>query len=390
MRTAHRSVALVFVVYGCFVATWVSRIPLVKERLGLDAGELGLALLGGPVGSVLVTRVASGVLHRHSSRATTSWGLLVACAALVLPALAVDIPTLAACLFVNGAALGMLDIAMNTQAVHVERARGRSVMSGIHGTYSIGFLVGAVAGAGAAHAGISPVVHFAVVAAGVAPVAWIVFPRMLPDGDGREQADDAPVSAGRHAPRGRWTRPLVTLGAVAFCSMLAESSIDSWSGVYLHEVRHASLGVAPLAAAACGVGMAIGRFRGDSTIDLIGPERTLVRGSALCAAALLAALVAPTAWLVVVAYFVAGLGVATIVPIAFSLAGAAGGAAPTAWSISRVTTMGYAGLFAGPPVIGVLARMTGLTIALVVPAALLLAVAAGAAVRRGRRRSAQL
>jgi fucose permease len=143
--------------------------------------------------------------------------------------------------------------------------------------------------------------------------------------------------------------------------------------VYLHEEQGASLGIAPLGAAACGAGMAVGRFAGDAVIARYGRPATLWRASLVAGAGMTLAVLAPTPGVAIAGYGVLGLGVATIVPIAFTLAGNTTGV-PPAWAISRVTTLGYAGLFSSPPVIGLVARSTGLAVALAIPAVLLLLV----------------
>ena len=161
---------------------------------------------------------------------------------------------------------------------------------------------------------------------------------------------------------------------IAFCCLFAEGAVDDWSGVYLYEEQGASLGLAPLAAAACGLGMAIGRFGGDAVIARLGRAATLTWASLVAGTGMTLAVLAPDPGVAIVAYGILGLGVATIVPIAFTLAGNAPGV-PPAWGISRVTTLGYAGLFSSPPVIGFVAQATSLAVALAIPAALLLLVA---------------
>jgi fucose permease len=252
-----------------------------------------------------------------------------------------------------------------------------------------GVLGGAASGALAAHVELEPVIHF--VAAGLLlGVTGVVMARALlgaeadavqggeeergvsaRGGDGGDTA--APESTRQFG--GVWRNPRGALvGVIAFAAFFVEGSVDDWSGVYLHEVQGASLGFAPLAAAACGLGMATGRFRGDRLIERIGRRAALQRGALLAAVGMLGAVVAPEPVLAILGYGVLGLGVADIIPIAFTLAGNVPGVAP-ALSISRVTTLGYAGLFVGPPTIGFLAHITGLGWALAIAAVLLLVIA---------------
>ena len=257
------------------LATWVSRIPLIKQELGLDTAQLSLALLGSPVGLILATQLVSAAVRRWTSAAVTRWALLAACAAMVLPSLAWSLGSLAASLFLLGMSLGALDIAMNTQGVAIERGYGRPIMSGIHGMYSVGVLAGACAGALAAHADVDPTAHF--LAAAVVPRG--ARGRRLAPAAGR----GGRRGAGGRGPGRRAALPLrltrhpglIALGVIAFCCLFAEGAVDDWSGVYLHEEQGASLAVAPLGAAACGIGMALGRFGGDAVIARLGRPATL-------------------------------------------------------------------------------------------------------------------
>ena len=164
LRSARRGVNVVFFVYGAVLATWVSRIPLIKQELGLDTAELSLALLASPIGLIAAMQFVSALVERWTSAVVTRWGVVAACVAMVLPALAWNLGSLALALLFLGFSLGSLDIAMNTQGVAIERGYARPIMSGIHGMYSVGVLVGAAVGAAAAHADVEPLVHFAVAA----------------------------------------------------------------------------------------------------------------------------------------------------------------------------------------------------------------------------------
>jgi predicted MFS family arabinose efflux permease len=375
LRPARRGVSLVFFVYGGVLATWVSRIPLIKTELGLDTAELSLALLGSPVGLIVAMQLVARLVERFTSATVARGALLAACVAMVLPSLAWSLPSLAAALLLLGMSLGALDIAMNTQGVAIERGYGRPIMSGIHGSYSVGVLVGAGVGALAAGAELAPLAHFAAAAA-ILTALGLLGARSLLGGEADAAAEPKEEEAGAAAkPLTLASHPgLIALGIVAFCCLFAEGAVDDWSGVYLHEVQGASLGVAPLAAAACGAGMAIGRFGGDAVIARYGRAATLWRAGLIGGGGMTLAVLAPAPAVAIAGYGILGLGVATIVPIAFTLAGNTRGV-PPAWAISRVTTLGYAGLFSSPPVIGLIAQGTGLGVALAVPAVLLLIVA---------------
>jgi fucose permease len=372
LRPARVGVVVIFFVYGAVLATWVSRIPLLKRELGLDTAELSVALLGSPVGLIVATQIVTPVIRHSSSAAVTRSGAVAACACVVLPSLAWNLPSLTLALFLLGMSLGALDTAMNTQGVAIERGYARPIMSGIHGMYSVGVLVGAAAGALAAAAGVDPTVHFAVAGALLAAVSVVGGRSLL--GAEADAVAEAEQDTGPVHERLLGHPSLVALGVVAFCCLFAEGAVDDWSGVYLHEEQGASLGIAPLAAAACGIGMATGRFVADGIIARLGRPATLTRAALLATAGMTIAVLAPVPGVAIAGYLVLGLGVAAIVPIAFTLAGNTQGV-PPAWAISRVTMIGYAGLFSGPPLIGLVAQLTGLGAALTIPAVLLLLVA---------------
>ncbi|MGB9183273.1 MAG: MFS transporter [Solirubrobacteraceae bacterium] len=374
LRLARWSVAITFFIYGCVLATWVSRLPGVKHNLRLDSAELGLALAGSPVGLILAMRTVPYFVDRWTSAAVIRAAVIALCSCLALLSLAWNLVSLLALLLLFGFTLGTLDITMNTQGVAVERAYRRPVMSGLHGVYSLGVLVGALCGSIAAHAGATPVTHFLIAAAclaglGLAGTRWLLgqMADVAAAATSPEAAEDPPAPG--HATR--WL--LLSVGLVAFCSLFAEGAVDDWSGVYLHEVKGASFGVAPLGAAACGAGMTVGRLCGDRIIARYGRTSTLWRTALVASAGMGLAVLAPTLGLALVGYGILGLGVATIVPIAFTLAGNTDGVAP-ALALSRVTTLGYAGLFGSPTIIGLLAHGVGLAVALGVPTGLLLLV----------------
>ena len=306
LRSARRGVNVVFFVYGAVLATWVSRIPLIKQELGLDTAELSLALLGSPVGLIIAMQFVSSLVERWTSAVVARWAVVAACVAMILPALAWNLGSLAVALLLLGFSLGSLDIAMNTQGVAIERGYARPIMSGIHGMYSVGVLVGAAVGAAAAHADVEPLLHFAV-AALVLSVAgvWGSFALLGQEADApasRDDAGDVPLRLLRH-PR------LIALGVIAFCCLFAEGAVDDWSGVYMHEEQGASLGLAPLAAAACGLGMAIGRFGGDAVIARLGRQATLTWASLVAGAGMTLAVLAPDPGVAIAAYGILGLGV---------------------------------------------------------------------------------
>jgi hypothetical protein len=370
-KHARRAVATVLFCHGAATASWVTRLPSIKASLDLGAGGLGLALVGTPVGLAVAVVVTPAAVRRFSSAATARWGLVCASLTITFPALAWSGVTLAVGLIGLGLAFGVTEIAANVQAVAVERLYGRPVMTGMHAMWSVGLIVGSVVASLAAAASVVPFAQLLVVGlllAGVAAVVgrWLLEPTL-------ERA--APEPSPGSIARGRLPKEglLVIAGLIAFCAYLAEGSVSDWSSVYLHSAQHASLAVAALAVSGFSAGQVIGRLLGDRIITRVGRIATIRYSALIAAAGMALAIAAPSPAVALIGYGVLGLGSATIVPTAFSIAGMAAGATP-ARELSRVTAMGYAGLFLGPVAIGLAAQASGLAAALAIPASLLVLI----------------
>jgi MFS family permease len=367
-------VSVAFLVNGAAIASWVPRVPAVKAALGTSDGPLGLALLGLGVGAAVALLAAGRVVARFGSRPVTRVAGIALCAALVGPGLAGDLPMLALSLALFGAASGLMDVAMNAHGALVERYYGRPVMASLHGLWSVGGLVGAVTGGLAARAGWTPARHFAVAALCLGALLVAGTWRLLP-----ASLDVAPAGPRGGAERRRgsgmpWSRPLLLLGVVGFSSFFGEGSAHDWSAIYLHDVLGTSPGMAAAAFAAFSLAMATVRFGGDRLSARFGPVR-LVRASGLVAAAGFGlGLLAHQPVAGVVGFALLGAGLACVVPVTFSAAGHLGGGLAGV-AISRVAAVSYLATFTGPPVIGLVADVVGLSVALAIPVVLAVVVA---------------
>jgi predicted MFS family arabinose efflux permease len=362
-----------FFVAGALTSAWVSRIPVVKHDLGLGAAQLSIALAGIPAGLLIAMRIVPGLIAWRSSAFVARSAIILGAGALVCLGVMWDLVSLAICLAVFGIALGATDIAVNVQGAAVERAYGRPLMSRLHAMYSLGILLGAFLGSVTIGLGLSSPLFFLGAAAALLVLGLSGTRSLL----GRE-ADATVQSSTPDARRPTQMRllkqpRLLAAGVVAFSGLFAEGAVNDWAGVFLHQVRGASFSFAALAAGACGCGMAIGRLTGDTLIERAGRQPTLAGASILAAAAMSMALLIPARAASLAAFGLLGAVLATIVPSSFSLAGSMPGLAP-AWAISRLTTIGYLGTFGSPVVIGFLAGVTGLTAAMMLPAAFLLVV----------------
>jgi fucose permease len=370
--TASRNrVALAFFVLGALGATWASRLPLIQQQDHLSTQRLSLALLALPIGVITATRCVA-ILTRHLSGVLQiRLGIIGASCALVALGATRNFAMFVALLFLLGVCMGIWDVAMNTEAVVVQRGYGRSVLSGLHGSYSVGLVAGGLLGAVAAHANLAPTVHFAI--AGLAFSCAALFGMRRIATQGAVSQDEVVEHSHDARPAGTQTVAIVAIGLIVFCSFFAEGGVDNWSAVFLHQARGASLGLAPLGASLCGVGMAVARFRGDAVIGRAGPQRTLICASVVACVGMTIAATVPQLVVSLLGFALFGVGVAVLAPVGFSLAGEVGGAQPS-WAIARVAGCGYAGVLTSPAAIGQIASRVGFVVAFLLSASLLLII----------------
>jgi fucose permease len=366
-RRSRVAVAAVFALHGVAAGSWAGRIPWVKEARHLSSAGLGLALMGTAIGGLAAAPLAAWLISRIGSRALTRAGVVALAVTTPLAPFAPGVVTIFIALLLSGATAGLLDIAMNAQGVVVQERYGRSIMSALHGLWSIGGLTGSAVAGVVARAGVGAPAHLLVVGVcvgvvGIPAGAWL--------------APAPPSAAGRVFARP--DRALFLLGVITFCGLFAEAAATDWSAVYLRSAAHATPDVAAWGYAAFSLAMATGRLTGDLVVERAGPA-VVVRGAALVGAAGLAvALLVPVTPVVVGAFAVLGLGVATVVPLTFSAAGRTSGRDPGT-AVAAVATVGYAGWMVAPPVIGLIAQGTSLTVALALVAGMtaLIALPAG-------------
>lgn len=370
LRVARAAAAVVFFLNGAGSANWVVRIPDMQARLGLGDGALGLALLGVAAGALAAMFPTGGLIARYGSRPVARVAAIAFAGALALPPLAPNLPLLALALVALGAGNGALDVAMNAQAATVERRYGRPIMSSFHALFSVGGLVGAGVGGSVAGHGIGPTPQLAGAALVVGVVSILVTPGMLP-----ASADAAPD----HAPFARPSRVLLALGVVAFCVLLGEGAMADWSALYLRDGTGAGPGLAAAGYASFSLAMAAGRFAGDRLTMRVGRARLVRAGGALAALGLASALALARPWAAIVGFGVVGAGLSIVFPAVLAAAGGLPGSTPGT-AIAAVSTFGYAGLLAGPPLIGFVAQAFTLRsgLAVVVVTSLMVAVLAGA------------
>jgi MFS family permease len=356
---AQRSATLaVFISHGLLFASWTAHIPQVKAHLGLSDAALGLALLGAPAGSVASMLVAARLLPRLGSKRMVQITMAGYCVAGVFVGLAGSLPELFAALFGWGVFQGALDVSMNTQAVTVERAEDRPLMSGFHASWSIGAFAGAGIGVAGVAVGLSLSRQLALLAVPVLVVAGALTARMLPE--------PAPVHG---QPPGRMklrvSGPVLMLGAIAFASMLCEGASADWASVYLRGSLHLGAAAAGVGYATFSLTMVTVRLLGNRLLARFPRRRLLPVLATVAAAGFTLGLAGGSGVSVIAGFGCLGIGLALVVPSVNSASGRLPGLSQGT-AIATVSAFGWAGFVCGPPLIGQLASATSLTTALVV------------------------
>ncbi|WP_263264238.1 MFS transporter [Pseudomonas sp. RIT-PI-S] len=365
-RAQRMSTRVVFFIAGFVMSAWAPMVPLAKARIGLDDGTLGLLLLGLGGGSILAMPFAGYLTAHRGCRWTMVRSALLLCLLLPVLAGAPSIAWLAVGLVLFGACMGLLDCAMNIQAVLVEKASDDAVMSGFHGMYSVGGIAGAAGMTALLSLGMAPLPASLIVVAIVLAALWQAAGAFLRHGSER----DGPLFA---MPRGI----VLFLGVLCFIVFLTEGAMLDWSAVFLVSVRSMDPALAGLGYAAFAVTMTIGRLTGDVLVNRLGGVRIVLLGGACAAAGLAIALLLPGWPAALVGFALVGAGCSNIVPVLFSAVGRQQ-RMPQSSAIPAMVSLGYAGILLGPATIGFLAHWIDLSWALGSLVLLLLFVSASA------------
>ena len=366
----QKATRAVFFVPGFLVACWAPLVPFAKQRASLSDADLGLILLCLGMGSLIAMPLAGKFASKYGLRNV----MLVAITALVflLPMLSIanSAMTLAAVIFAFGAAMGSMDVAINMQAVVVEKESGKPMMAGFHAFYSIGSLIGVTAMTALISLGVDiriTTVLAACVAVGIALTmnhAW--------------RRERVPAEERKFVmPHG----VLLLIAALMFMTFFIEGSMLDWSAVFLHEVRGVDLAHAGWGFVAFNLAMTFMRLVGDRIVAALGSARTIFIGGVVACLGMVTIVVAPTFAWTLFGFVLLGVGEANIVPILFTYAGRQT-LVPERIALPLVSTVGYAGVLLGPALIGLISDQLSLRVAFLFSALVLAFVAvAGSRIR---------
>lgn len=362
-RAEQHSTRLLFLLAGFAAAAWASLVPVAKAATGVNEGELGLVLLCLGIGSLLAMPVSGVVSTRHGCRKVLMVCGVALCACLPLLASVQNVFTLAAALFFFGAMIGTFDCVMNIQAVIVERDSKRPLMSGFHGFYSLGGLLGAATTSTIMDLGVSPFATVSAIALAGVLLLMLIRRHVLPYGN---PAEGPPFAL----PRGE----VLFLGMLCMTVFLVEGSMMDWSAVMLTENHGMPVAQAGYGFAAFSLTMTFGRLTGDRIVARVGRRSVVTVGGLLAMGGILLATLVPLWQAALLGYAMVGLGCSNIVPVLFTAVGRQT-SMPQSVAVPAMSTLGYAGVLAGPAAIGFIAHHSSLPMAFLLVAALMLFVA---------------
>ncbi|WP_081034584.1 MFS transporter, partial [Acinetobacter pittii] len=372
LSTQRLATRLSFFSLGFATAAWAPLIPFAQQRLNLNHADFGLLLLCMGIGSMIAMPATGALVKRWGCRPLIALALMLLM--VLLPSLTMwsSIVTMAVALFIFGSAAGCLGVAINLQAVVVEKHSVRALMSSFHGMCSLGGLTGAMLVTALLAVGLSPlmstlsVVMILLVIGGVAIPSCLTF----------FEQDEKPHEDTTQAPK-KLYRPdgiILLIGMMCFIAFLSEGAAMDWGGIYLTSKYQLNPAFAGLAYTFFALSMTTGRFVGHILLKQWG-EKNIVTYSAIGAAIGMAVIVTAPVWQVVVlGYALLGLGCSNIVPVMFSRVGRQNNM-PKAAALSLVSTIAYTGSLSGPALIGLIGEWTGLSTVLTGVAVLLFIIA---------------
>jgi MFS family permease len=357
------STRMAFFVAGLGIAAWAPLVPFVKARLGLDEATLGVILLCLGLGSLISMPISGILAGKYGCKRVIIVASIVICITLPILAVVNNIPLLAVTLMLFGAGVGTIDVTVNTQAVIVEKASGRSMMSGFHGLYSLGGIVGPLLISAILSLGFAPLVTSLAVALLIAALLWRYAGDLLP----YAAESDAPLFV---MPRG----VVIFIGVICFVCFLAEGVVLDWGAVYLFENKQAPENFAALGYMIFSIAMTLCRFYGDRVVPKLGSKNVILFGGLITALGFAIVVLMPFWAFSLLGFLLIGIGASNIVPIFFTVAGNQSFMPPNL-AIAAVTLMGYGGILLGPALVGFIANATSLSVSLMVIAAGMLFVA---------------
>ena len=378
------SASLLYFNQGLVFSSWASRIPDIKNSLGLNEAQLGSILFALPVGQLLTMALSGYLVSRYGSKNTISVAAIFYPLALLCLGLSTAAWQLVLSLIFFGISANMCNIAINTQGVGVERLYRHSIMSSFHGLWSLAGVFGGLFGAWMVSLYITPFHHFCVIVILVWSIFFLIRKSLLP-------RDNNSVESGKkndpYRPKPIFTRPdryILILGIIAFSSMICEGTMFDWSGIYFEQVIRSDKQWTRLGYIAFMTAMTCGRFIADKLVTRFGVIPVVRSGGVLITTGLGISVLFPNLFATTIGFLLVGFGTSSIVPLCYSMAGKSKTMLPGV-ALATVSTIGFLGFLLGPPLIGYIAQASNLQWSLTVVALTgLVTIAASSGLRKYR------
>jgi MFS family permease len=355
MSPSRLAVKIIFFLNGFVHANYFSRLPRIQDQFAIDNGVVGLVLLSSSIGAILAMPFTGWLIIRNGSRRITIFAAYFYCSLIPFVPWMPVLWSLVILFFLLGVSAGMLDVAMNSQAVMVEKQLQKPIMTSFHALFSIGMAAGAFAGAFFTKIDAGLFLHFVIVS-GISLIIVFVARYYL--------IHDKPAMKTTEEPAFRLPNAaMISIGVIAFCSMLGEGAMADWSTNYMENISHAEKALAPIGLSAFALAMTFGRTLGDSARLKFGDRKLMVACGVIAFIGIAITILFTNPIAVICGFFVVGIGLSAIVPIAYSIAGHTKDLPPGV-GLAMVTTVGYSGFLFGPPIIGFIAQWQNLRVAL--------------------------
>lgn len=343
------SIAVTFMFMGAIYGSWIARLPDIQSQLSLSESEVGIALMGLAIGSLMVTPLTVFVLRALGTGKATFWSTIFLCCAFTLPALATGKWTLAALLSVAGMSMSMLNISMNSAAGALEKRDDIRILSSCHGMFSVGLVIGATTAGWFSKIGFSFYWHIVIAASTVIFLATLIRPILvtIPEANNNNTGFVFPSKA------------IFGLGIISACFTIGEGAVADWSAIYLRDILGSGPFVSSLGLAIFAAGMAVGRFGGDKIRSISSSKNILIVGGILTSLGLLSVALFPVEYIVICSLLLAGLGLSLIIPVLYSESTKVPGVQADI-GLASVATFSTVGFMMGPPIIGFISEAFGL------------------------------
>lgn len=362
--TGHgHATRFIFLALGLAISAWAVLVPYAKARLGVNEAELGFLLLLVGTGAIVSMPFAGWLTGKYGCRKTLVVSTTVFMLSLIGLASVSSPWAFGLSLFLFGASSGVVDVGMNIQAILVEKERKRSMMSGLHGMYSVGGFFGALIISALLNLGLSPLSAILCLSvsliAGLLMMARYLFP----------YGHDSKNRKSFSLPKGS----ILMLGVLCFIMYMGDGVVLDWGALFMTTTKSVPADTAGLSFAIFSVAISIGRLFGDRLVEWLGIRKVMTGSGIIAAIGFTIVMEAADAWIAFAGFVVVGLGAANLIPLLFTIASRQK-KMPVPQAISSVTTLGYLGLLIGPAMMGFIAHASSLYVVFGIVAGLMIFV----------------